>query len=127
MRERPDWWPETPYPESVFPMTNDEYVKAIPDEMLRTRISGFLYREGWKVADRMIFERWSEDAGDMSNATARICDALDAHALTVAGAIVHQAIAEHGGIANGFDQGIEVSAKVARALHAAARRIEHAR
>lgn len=31
-------------------MTDADYVKSIPDEELRTRISGFLMREGWMLA-----------------------------------------------------------------------------
>lgn len=37
-----------PWPESVWTMTEDEYVKAIPDERLRTAISGFMARFGWE-------------------------------------------------------------------------------
>jgi hypothetical protein len=39
-----------PWPEDIFTVTDKEYVKAIPDELLRTRISGFLMRKGWKIA-----------------------------------------------------------------------------
>lgn len=41
---------ECPWPESVWRMTMEQYVAAIPDDALRTSISGFLMREGWKVA-----------------------------------------------------------------------------
>ena len=44
--------PENPYPESIFTMTVKEYVETIPDEILRTRISGFLMREGWNVCQQ---------------------------------------------------------------------------
>jgi hypothetical protein len=39
-----------PWPESVWAMTDEDYVKAIPDEKLRTAISGFLMRKGWELA-----------------------------------------------------------------------------
>ena len=61
MNERPVWWPENPYPESVFPMTTAEYVAAIPDPLLRTRISGYCGREFWNVADRCIHEAIEEN------------------------------------------------------------------
>jgi len=54
--KRPDWWPENPYPESIFTMTEDEYLKAIPDELERTRISGFLGRFFWGVAEKQIYD-----------------------------------------------------------------------
>jgi hypothetical protein len=40
---------ECPWPESVWPMTDDEYVKAVPDPKKRTAISGFLMRKGWEL------------------------------------------------------------------------------
>ena len=39
-----------PWPESVWPMTDAEYVKAVPDDNLRTGISGYLMRAGWTIA-----------------------------------------------------------------------------
>ena len=59
--KRPDWWPENPYPESVFTMTEEEYIEVIPDKHLRTRISGFMARFGWDRADEAIYEAWVED------------------------------------------------------------------
>ena len=41
---------ECPWPQSVWPFTIKEYIKAVPDEHLRTAISGFLMREGWLIA-----------------------------------------------------------------------------
>lgn len=38
-----------PWPESVWTMTDDEYVEAVPDEDLRTAISGYLMRKGWEL------------------------------------------------------------------------------
>ncbi len=42
--------PGLPWPQSAWPMTDDEYCKAVPDKALRTAISGYLMREGWKLA-----------------------------------------------------------------------------
>lgn len=53
-------WPENPYPESIFPMTDDEYVRAVPDEKMRTAISGFLMRKGWEVAERQFIKVMTE-------------------------------------------------------------------
>lgn len=59
---KPSWWPKCPYPEDIFTMTDDEYVKAVPDPLLRTRISGFLMRKGWEVAETQIIEAHDEHA-----------------------------------------------------------------
>ena len=61
---KPEWFPENPYPESIFPMTDDEYVKAIPDPHLRTAISGFLGRKFWDLAEQAILEAWEEQEAD---------------------------------------------------------------
>lgn len=47
---------QCPWPRDVWPMTSVEYCEAIPDEKLRTSISGFLMREGWEVAFNQIKE-----------------------------------------------------------------------
>jgi len=57
---KPAWWPENPYPESIFPMTGDEYVQAIPDPQLRTAISGSLGRLFWNVASEAIWAAYLE-------------------------------------------------------------------
>ena len=56
MSNKPDWWPESPYPEDVFPMTTEQYVEAVPDSHLRSAISGHLARWAWSVAEEMIWE-----------------------------------------------------------------------
>lgn len=57
---KPKWWPENPYPESIFPMTDDEYVKAIPNPKLRTAISGYLGRSFWNIASESIRDAMDE-------------------------------------------------------------------
>lgn len=42
-------WPQCPWPEDIWTMTDKEYAEAIPDPDLRTAISGFLMRKGWEV------------------------------------------------------------------------------
>ena len=42
-------WPKCPWPKDIWTMTDKQYVRAIPDEHLRTAISGFLMRKGWEV------------------------------------------------------------------------------
>lgn len=61
---KPDWWPENPYPEHIFPMTIEEYIKAIPDDKLRGAISGCLARWAWGVASDMIFRAWKDSLED---------------------------------------------------------------
>ncbi len=61
---KPEWWPECPYPEDIFPMTLEEYIKAVPDPNLRTAISVFLMRYGWEIASSMIYDRFQEHKDD---------------------------------------------------------------
>jgi hypothetical protein len=48
---------ECPWPESVWPMTDVEYVKAVPEPGKRTAISGFLMRKGWEIALNQVEEK----------------------------------------------------------------------
>lgn len=64
----PAWWPKNPYPEDIFTGTRDDYVKAIPDERLRTKCSGFLGREFWQIASDDIFDAMQEHAEDTHDA-----------------------------------------------------------
>lgn len=54
--DKPKWWPENPYPKSVFPMERDEYQKIVPDHQRRTALSGMLGREFWDIASNDIWE-----------------------------------------------------------------------
>jgi hypothetical protein len=47
-------WPDNPYPEKIFPMDMDRYVKAVSDPVLRTAISGCIGRWVWDVASAAI-------------------------------------------------------------------------
>ena len=53
---KPQWWPECPYPESVFPMDISEYEKIVPDPRIRTVLSGCLGRLFWEIASTAIWE-----------------------------------------------------------------------
>ena len=50
----PEWWPENPYSEPVRMMTPEEFAEAVPDEELRTRISGCCCKEFWRMASDRI-------------------------------------------------------------------------
>jgi hypothetical protein len=52
----PDWWPECPYPENIFTADIEDIARALPDDNLRTAISGAYGRIFWKIASRMIYE-----------------------------------------------------------------------
>ena len=56
MKNFPEWWPENPYPEDIFPTTSKEYADIIPDPATRSAISGMLGREFWGNASRVIWE-----------------------------------------------------------------------
>ena len=58
MADKPDWWPKNPYPEDIFPATVADYVKAVPDESLRTALSGALGRRFWSIASDAIWDAW---------------------------------------------------------------------
>jgi len=62
---KPEWWPENPYPESIFPMTTKDYVIAIPDPKLRTAVSGCNGRFFWNLASKMIWESLKEHLKDL--------------------------------------------------------------
>lgn len=62
VKDRPKWWPTCPYPEDIFTMTREEYVKAVPDKQLRTAISGLLMRLGWEAASDAIYNNMIEEA-----------------------------------------------------------------
>lgn len=62
--KKPEWWPRNPYPENVFPMKTEEYVKAVPDPHLRAAISGCLGRHFWQLCEEEIWRRWCEFLDD---------------------------------------------------------------
>lgn len=53
--KRPDWWPQNPYPKSIFPMPREDYSKIIKDPDKRSAVSGMLGREFWDIAERAIW------------------------------------------------------------------------
>ena len=61
---KPDWWPQNPYPESVFPTTIEEYVEFIPDTHNRSAISGCLGRYFWNICQDEIWKRFCEHLKD---------------------------------------------------------------
>lgn len=50
----PLWWPENPYPESIFPATAKEIRERINDDMLTTAASGSIGRFAFKATSRRI-------------------------------------------------------------------------
>jgi hypothetical protein len=58
--DKPIWWPKNPYPEWMFPMTDEEYIDILPDPMTRTAVSGYSGRWAWQVAETEIWERLTE-------------------------------------------------------------------
>lgn len=62
--DRPNWWPQNPYPKTIFTMTEEGYIETVPDPKLRTRISGFLGRLFWEAASDSIWEAWQNHLED---------------------------------------------------------------
>ena len=58
--DKPEWWPKNPYPKSIFPMPRRRYAEIVPDENIRTGLSGMLGREFWDIASEMIFRAYKE-------------------------------------------------------------------
>ena len=54
--DKPSWWPENPYPKSVFPMVREVYPQIVPNEKERTALSGMLGREFWNIASEDIWK-----------------------------------------------------------------------
>ena len=53
---KPSWWPKCPWPEDIWSVPWEEYVRGVPDPKLREKISHFLMREGWKKAEEDIWK-----------------------------------------------------------------------
>jgi len=62
-KKRPSFWPECPWPADVWPMTQQDYIAAVPDLKLRTAISCFLMRSGWKTAEEGIWKSLKDGSG----------------------------------------------------------------
>ena len=43
---------DSPWPEELWSMTEADYVMEVPDEKLRSAISGFLMRQGWQLCKK---------------------------------------------------------------------------
>ena len=56
MKTKPEWWPQNPYPEGIFPMAEERYVEIVPDPDIRTALSGMLGRRFWEIASDMIWD-----------------------------------------------------------------------
>lgn len=63
-REWPGWFPENAYFKSAFPMTSKQYAEDVPDERLRTGISGCVGRWVFQATRRRFLSalrEWQED------------------------------------------------------------------
>ena len=56
--KKPSWFPECPYPESLFTMTEKEFIEVLPNPLARSRVSGYLGRLFWNMCSNEIYERW---------------------------------------------------------------------
>ena len=57
-QSRPDWWPTNPYFPSIFTMTENDIVQAIPDDKTRTGVAGKLMHDAWELASEAIWEHF---------------------------------------------------------------------
>jgi len=56
--------PGNPYPEDIFPMTIQDYAKAVPDPNLRTAISGCIGRYMYDTTVKTILETLKNEFAD---------------------------------------------------------------
>jgi len=61
---KPDWWPENPYPEDIFPMDRSRYPEIVIDPEIRTALSGMLGRIFWEIASESIWEAYKNSLED---------------------------------------------------------------
>lgn len=54
--DAPHFWPQNPYPKSIFSGEMDTYINAMPDEALRTACSGIVGGFFWQLASDSILK-----------------------------------------------------------------------
>ena len=71
---KPDWWPQNPYPADIFIGDRSELPTLIPDGTLRTHLSGIMGRLFWDIASDTIFDRWQQyrDSAPVAAERARV-------------------------------------------------------
>jgi len=74
-QKKPDWWPRNPYPEKIFPMKDEEYVKIVPDPRTRTALSGCLGRGFWDGASAGL---WDAFCGAVEDGEVILPDRIEA-------------------------------------------------
>lgn len=67
MSEKPEWWPDNPYPEKIFRMPKEKYAELVPDDELRTGLSGLLGREFWDIASGSIWDATKEQLTELQS------------------------------------------------------------
>jgi len=67
MIKKPAFWPKNPYPADLFVLPRESYAAIVPDEVLRTGLSGMLGREFWEIASNTIWERLLNEAMEEEN------------------------------------------------------------
>jgi len=64
-KPKPDWFPDCPYPEKIFTMTEAEY-EALPDSQKVTdRVAGFLGRTFWKIQEEVFWDAIQQHLDDI--------------------------------------------------------------
>ena len=63
---KPDWWPECPYPKDLFPMELNDITDVVPDEATRTALSGAMGRLFWELASDAIYRAMIEEQKEES-------------------------------------------------------------
>ena len=56
--------PENPYPKDLFPMTTEDYAKAIPEPNMRTAVSGCIGRWMFDLNKRVFLENIQHEFED---------------------------------------------------------------
>jgi len=78
MSDKPKWWPDNPYPKSVFPMERDMYSEIVPNEKTRTALSGMLGREFWDIASETIWDAVEVEIEQLQAENEHLCESVKA-------------------------------------------------
>ena len=70
--KKPEWWPDNPYPKTVFPMEREAYTDIVPDPKTRTALSGMLGREFWEIASATIWEAVKDEMESIEQLQAEV-------------------------------------------------------
>jgi len=67
VRDKPDWWPENPYPTDIFTTSLEDATKAVEPRLTKEELSAYSAAWGrhvWDFATEDIWRRMQEEKTD---------------------------------------------------------------